>query len=221
MRLKTLLEATEPFDFEAYFTHDLERDINHIDLQSRGITSLKGCPPKLDREFDISNNQLTSLEYAPKVIEGAFNCSWNKLTSLEHCPEVITHDFHCTDNYLTSLKGVPEKLFYMDCSNNQINTIEGFPKQCYTLNLANNKLTSLAGIHKVVERINGHLDLEENPIKSHVLGLLKIKDLHVVFFSDKKLEKIISKHIEVGRSRNIFDCQAELEDAGFEEFAQL
>ena len=81
------------------------------------------------------------------------------------------------------------------------------------------KLSSLEGIGvKYLKQINGKIDLEDCPIKSHVLGLLKVKDLKEVKMDNKEVEEIINRHL---RSRNINKCRAELKDAGLEEFAQF
>ena len=57
-----------------------------------------------------------------------------------------------------------------------------------------------------------------NPIESHVLGLLKIKGLQEVRLDDIQLTKIINKYLPLG---DLLDCQEELIEAGYEEFAQL
>jgi len=62
------------------------------------------------------------------------------------------------------------------------------------------------------------MDFSFNPIKSSVLGLVKIKGLTEVMFVNKKLEKIMNKYLPLG---DIFDCQEELIEAGLEEFAEL
>jgi len=62
------------------------------------------------------------------------------------------------------------------------------------------------------------MNFEDNPIKSSVLGLVKIKGLTNVIFDNKKLEKIMNKYLPLG---DIFDCQEELIEAGLEEFAEL
>jgi hypothetical protein len=73
-------------------------------------------------------------------------------------------------------------------------------------------------------------------IESHVLGLLKIEGLRCAVFSvsDRisdgasskyqshkfhKLDEIINRHLLTGK--DIFACQEELIEAGFEEYAKL
>jgi len=43
-----------------------------FDISLTGITTLKGCPKRVDFNFYCTNNNLTSLEYAPEYI--GFNC---------------------------------------------------------------------------------------------------------------------------------------------------
>ena len=62
-------------------------------------------------------------------------------------------------------------------------------------------------------------DFSNNPITSHVLGLMLIEDLQFVEFDNKQLQNIINKHLKEGR--DVFECQNELMEAGLDEYAQL
>ena len=129
-----------------------------------------------------------------------FYCSNNKLTSLEGAPSVVNNDFYCSNNNLTSLEGAPSVVkgnFY-----------------CYS-----NNLTSLAGIHKIVKEIHGFANFYDNPIKSSVLGLMRIKGLTRVILDNKQVENILNKYLT--GDRDIIKCQSELLDAGLEEYAKL
>jgi hypothetical protein len=84
----------------------------------------------------------------------------------------------------------------------------------------NNNLTSLAGIHKIIKEIHGYADFRNNPIKSNVLGLMRIKGLTmVVHLDNKQVMDILNKYLR--GDRDIIACQSELQDAGLEEFAKL
>jgi hypothetical protein len=89
--------------------------------------------------------------------------------------------------------------------------------------LSKNLITNLKGIGKdYLQEITGGLFLEGNPIKSHVLGLLRVKGLTTVFFSpdgDDPLTIIIQKHLK--GDRDIMDCHEELTRAGLKQYAQL
>ena len=151
--------------------------------------------------FYCYNNKLTSLEGAPSHVDGYFNCSVNKLTSLAGAPSHVGDDFSCSHNELTSLEGAPSRVngdFY-----------------CYY-----NELTSLKDVHKHIAEIKGIFYAIENPIESHVLGLLLIKGVTEVRLDDRRVKEILNKHLGKGRAGMLM-AQEELIDAGLEEFAQL
>ena len=52
-----------------------------------------------------------------------------------------------------------------------------------------------------------------------LLGLLLIDGLQKVFLDNMKVRVIINKHLK--GDRDVFACQEELIEAGFEDFAQL
>lgn len=81
-------------------------------------------------------------------------------------------------------------------------------------------LLSLHNLHKFVEQIDGHATFNCN-ITSSVLSLLQIKGLKNVAFggnTNYKIEKIINKYLPEG---DIMECQDELMEAGFMEYAKL
>ena len=166
---------------------------------SNKLTSLTGAPTSVTGDFYCYNNELTSLTGAPASVGGDFSCYNNKLTSLTGAPASVTGDFHCYNNQLTSLTGAPT-------------SVTG------NFNCQGNKLTSLKDIHKQIKSIGETLYLSGNPIKSHVLGLLKIKRLKSVELDNKEVEKILNKYLPEG---DLLDCQEELIDAGLDEYAQL
>jgi Leucine-rich repeat (LRR) protein len=163
------------------------------------LTSLTGAPASVGGDFYCSSNQLTSLTGAPTSVTGYFYCFGNQLTSLTGAPTTVTGGFNCYNNQLTSLTGAPTTVGgHFDCSSNQ--------------------LTSLKDIHKQIKSIGETLYLSGNPIKTHVLGLLKIKRLKSVELDNKEVEKILNKYLPEG---DLLDCQEELIEAGLDEFAQL
>ena len=152
---------------------------------------------------------------------GYFYCAGNKLTSLQGAPQVVNDSFYCAHNNLTSLEGAPSAVKgNFSCSNNKLTSLEGAPSvvkgdfSCFY-----NNLTSLAGIHKIIKEIHGCADFEKNPIKSSVLGLMRIKGLTKVYLDNKQVEDILNKYLE--GDRDIIKCQSELLDAGLEEYAKL
>lgn len=103
----------------------------NFDCSSNHLSSLRGCPRKVDGFFNCSFNKLTSLEGSPEKVKGGFYCGSNQLTSLEGAPKEVD-DFYCNNNQLISLKGAPKKVggdFY--CSNNKVQfTEEDVRKVC-------------------------------------------------------------------------------------------
>ena len=107
---------------------ELPFNFNHVkgifEIDSNDLTSLKGCPKIVGKEFYCNDNQLTSLKGCPKSVGGTFNCDNNKLTSLEHSPKNVGNNFYCEDNYIYNLdkfdcvfKGI------FNCLNNPIGTL--------------------------------------------------------------------------------------------------
>ena len=195
MKLQTLFEQEE-------------KDLTQVQLDGRKVV-LNGKPRDVwEGKFiyrDRGNGKLTSLVGAPKRVNGDFVCSNQKLTSLKGSPEVVNGFFSCTGNLLTNI----------DCS---LELAQHF--YCF-----GNRITSLKDIHKHVKELKGgafpaeaEFNAKDNPIASHVLGLLKIKGLKHFFCDNAEVEEIINKYLPEG---DIFECQSELIDAGFEEYAKL
>ena len=87
------------------------------------------------------------------------------------------------------------------------------------LTCTHNELKSLEGIHKQIKILNGTANFNGNDITSNVLGVMRIKGLVSVFFDNKEVSAIINDHLK--KDRDIFACQEELINAGFEEYAKL
>ena len=180
------------------------------------LTSLEHAPKSVDGRFDCSHNKLTSLKHAPQSVAGSFNCSNNQLTSLKHAPQSVGGDFNCRKNELTSLEHCPQSVNdSFDCSFNNLTTLEHAPKSvaghfwCF-----DNKLTSLEGLPAV----HGTLYLSYSPTLPLLRCLLAKK---VEFFPKlpSTVETIFNRYAGKGK-RVMFDCQKELEDAGFLENAR-
>lgn len=174
-----------------------------------------------DLYYDIlpGGQELYSLSGCPETVEN-FNCSGQPITTLVGGPIIVQNNYYCTSTKITDFKGAPKKVGgSFICKDTMINTFDGIPEYIGDdLNLKNNKFTSLKDIHKHITNIWGGANFEGNPIKSNILGLLKIKQLRAVQFDDIELEEIINKYLPEG---DIFACQQELIDAGFEEYARL
>jgi hypothetical protein len=150
--------------------------------------------------FDCRDKQLKSLEGCPQVINGDFCCSFNLLQSLQYCPQIVKGGFLCSYNNLQSLQYCPQIVngsFYCN----------------------NNNLQSLQNIHKYCKQIDRTMCAPDNPIKSHVLGVMLIENIQGVTFRQKQSQAIINRHLKT--DRDVYLCQDSLIKAGFAEYAQL
>ena len=211
-------------------------------LGFRKITDLQGLPATIGGRIEISQcPELTSLVGLPKKTSKSIQIRLcPKLESLEGLPEkAINGDFGVENSReLTSLKGMPVTIKGdVRIRGAKLHNLEGLSSKIDNLYLNECGLTSLQGIHKIFKggtvdisnSTNGFLYFYNNPIKSHVLGLLLIPDIRCVTFisSGEKhakpelamVEEILNKHI--ARDKDVVDCQQELIDAGLKAFAQL
>ena len=65
------------------------------------LTSLKGCPIYVGRDFDCDINNLTTLQYAPLYVGGNFTCNNNDLIDLKYSPKYVGNVFSCYDNRIS------------------------------------------------------------------------------------------------------------------------
>ena len=94
------------------------RDFN---CSYNNITSLKYCPKKVGRHFDCSFNKLTSLQGSPVLVNGNFICAFNKITHLYGCPVKINKNFHIEFNKLVNLKDAPREIGgKLNCKGNSL-----------------------------------------------------------------------------------------------------
>lgn len=112
-------------------------------------------------------------------------------------------DFDCYSGKLTSLEGAPTSVGGDFCC-------------------GDNKLTSLGGIHKIIKKMNGVFYARDNDIKSHVLGLLLIPGCEKVDLDNNGVQKILNKYLpNTGGNQWVMQCQTELIEAGYREYAKL
>jgi hypothetical protein len=190
----------------------------------KSVKDLKGYPFKdpFDGDFRCHNKQLTSLEGCTKVVKGYFSCSGNKLQSLQYCPEVVKGDFLCSGNNLESLQYCPPIINgYFRCGDNKLQSLQYCPQIVEgDFSCSYNNLQSLQNIHKYCKQIGGTLWAFNNPIKSHVLGVMLIENIKQVNLSlREEVLRTINIHLET--DRDVFICQDNLIKAGFAEYAQL
>lgn len=172
--------------------------------------------PLLERKFsDLSEAEFRDLRLTHGISRGRVYCGShlnleNKdLDSLEGMNfEVLNGGMNLNGNRLVSFKGAPKRI-----------TGDVLARS--------NRFYDLHDIHLDIHQLKGTLDLRNNPISSHVLGLLLIKDLDSIgdvrTYSDRyKWIKIVDKHLPNKKGKiGMFECQEELLDAGLENFAEV
>jgi hypothetical protein len=208
MKLEQLHEAVEKIAGDMIIDLKRLKDFQtwkgNLSLIDVGINSLEGCPQKIEGDFFCDNNHLKSLEGGPTDVQASYFCGYCGLESMKGCPEVVNDVLNCESNRLKSFEFFPSHVE---------NTIDA---SC-------NLIESLHNIHLQIKSAR-QIILLENPIKSSVLGLLKIQNLENVTFTNSvlhplnELEVIINKYLPLG---NLLECQEELIEAGLMEFAQL
>ena len=232
MKLRHLLEATEQKNLIGMkingklITPETSKEIWAGDFYCNDLklTSLEGAPSRVNGNFNCGGNLFSSLEGAPSYVNGDFYCNDGYLTSLEGAPTHVGKTFHCSDNSLTSLMGAPSSVsgdFY--CNDGYLTSLEGAPRYVNgDFYCAVNKLTSLEGVHKIFKEINGGFYAFSNLIESHVLGLLLIKGINYLKLDNDDVSNIVSNYLPNTKgNRGVIECQSELIDAGFDEFAKL
>ena len=216
-----------------------QKQIYDFFCDENDLTSLEGCPQKITGTFDCSSNKrLTSLKGMSQEGVTELFCSDCDLESLEGAPDKINGALHCANNSnLKNLIGCPqgiESLICHSCGFSSVSSLEGMPKIIKkNLTIYNNPIKSLKGIHKIVEEIGNKLMLPFH-IESNILGVLKIKNLKEIVFYDTKNEfsieakdkinkvaEIVNTYLPNPTTAQILDCQNELIEAGYEEYAEL
>jgi hypothetical protein len=182
-----------------------ENEVKNITITNKNIVNgkLKKQYPNITGDFISSCPELTSLEGCPDEVGGNFNCFGTKITSLKGAPSTVGRVFSCTSTNITSLEGAPKKVgadFY--CTDTKITSLEGIGKD-------------------YLQEIKGGLYLNScKQLTSHMLGILKIKNLKKIEFDvNKHVETIFNKHLS--SNRDMTECQMDLIEAGFKEYAKL
>lgn len=175
-----------------------------------GLESLKGLPSTIDGHLVVDDN--ASLE------------------RLDHMPTEVTTSVRIAGGF-KSLHGVVCKTKVAEFIGD-FTTLDGLSIETDSIHLRSNNTSpnnsvSFAGVHK---HIKSAAMVRCMTVSDSVLGLLLIPNLKVVSLSNagvyddkgKHLSAILNKWLKVGGGRqSIMECQAELIDDGFDDFAQL
>jgi len=175
------------------------------------ITSLKGSPKYVTKDFWCDSSPVTTLKYAPQYVGGLFACSYTNITSLEYAPQHVDK-FSCTHTKITSLKGAPAMCRIFSCDNTTITSLEYAPQRVDRFSCTNTNITSLHNIHKThpIWEV-GTLTIPRQC--THVLGLALMEGVKKVQFGfDTAPVEVI---------HDMFEWQEKLLEMGLIEQAQL
>lgn len=191
------------------FKNYINEDSTEVNLYGKKVDDKKVLKNRVwAGDFDCSKMGLTSLEGAPKIINGYFKCIDNPLKSFIGAPEKVNGDFYIGGKTRISLEGITRHIN----GDFVLRTISG-----------DFGITSLHNVQKHFDTINGQFYFRNTNLKSHVLGLLLIPGITCVYLFNRIAQDIMNSHLpNKNLNRNVvIECQNELIDAGFEEFAQL
>lgn len=98
------------YNITGYTIHeDLTVDVEGtVDLYGKSLTSIPIQFGYVSESFDCGDNQLTSFKGCPKRIGKDFLGLWNSVKSLENGPEEIGNDYYISNNPLESLLNSPK-----------------------------------------------------------------------------------------------------------------
>lgn len=194
-------------------------------------------------ELDETQNfsERDSIEQILQLAFGRDSFGRNKFVDIKDCYHInndghilLNSDFilncgsHGSDPLLTEMQAsVPLKIdtacsVFSISGQRNIKTLNWLPRISeYRIAIDDTGITSLVGINDIVESMDGSFRFTPENIKSGGIGLILIVGLSLVYTNIQNSVpfKIIARYI--GRPEDIFECQSELIEAGYEAIAQL
>lgn len=204
---------------------------------NRKLESLENAPRTLSGILNCANcHNLKSLKGCPSILKDLWLIDTN-ITDFTDGPEEVTEHLEASNcRSLVSFKGAPKtvgSLTVEDCP--ELKSFEGFPehvKNSASLKGCTNVKTT-KGIRFIsktlnvsdctnLEKLEDITHAEEiimwsTPIKN-VLYVFNIKNLKKIISSSIKVEQIVNNYL---KSNDMLNCQDELIEAGFEEYAEI
>jgi hypothetical protein len=209
-----------------------------LDADKLNLTSLEGCPKITNGYFSISGDNIMSLNGGPEEVRSCY-IETNNIKNLIGGPKIVKNECTIIADDLTSLEGAPtscEKLSLFGC--NSLKSLEGITSDMSNLTIdfsgpGKPSLKSLHNIHKQIKKLTT-LSLKYCRFTSNVLGLLKINGLKEIKVLDGGVTsvdsisdtydvmQILNKYLpNTGGNDWVMQCQTELIEAGFREYAKL
>lgn len=204
MNIEHIIEFLTIHEIKNYTINDDETvDVDgNVILHSSPIAHLPIRFGKVTGEFNCcSCENLLSLSGAPRYVGFDFSCNYcPELLSLDGAPAVVRNNFMCEScDSLTSL-----------ATNHEI-IVGG---HLIARNCA--KMTSLIGFNMNVRR---RIAMDWAAVHCGGIGLLIAGAGGALYYPDLGPFSIIQSYM--GRTEDIFECQTELIEAGYAEYAQL
>ena len=221
--LKNVNEELQPVDLETIY--NVREKINLLGIPNAVIRKITktGTEPIVDVRGDVilNDSEHTKLPFQFGIVTGDFTITnFSELMSLEGFPKKIGKSLDITRcNKLKSLKGITQDIgfsIYM-VGLEGIESLEGLPeiiKGSLYINIFRN-LKSLKGISK---EINGDIFISQNPKLRGHLQLFEVKGIKRIDLGNEKVNKIFNKYYP---KKDMLNCQDELIEAGFEEYAEV
>ncbi len=106
MEDKEIHEICKKYNIRNYEINNGLVDAYNVDLSWRNLTELPLNFGEITGFFSCVHNKLTTLKGCPVRVNGSFDCSCNKLTKLDYLPDYIGDSFSCQYNELKILDGL-------------------------------------------------------------------------------------------------------------------
>jgi hypothetical protein len=176
----------------------------NFNLNDVSINSFVGCPYMVLKDFTADNVKVESFKGLPTLVINQLKlnfvgCNFKNLIGISRCKKLLLINSNNDKSQIKSIKGISEETQFLTISCDYSNCLE---------------------IQKLMPDIIDlwiMSDLNEN---SRLLNVFKMKNLKYFSLATKykPLSKIIVKHLTEG---DIIDCQEELIENGYKEYAKL
>lgn len=205
-------------------------DGNFLIFNNHNLVSLEGCPTEVTGSFKFSAQEITSMKHVPEKVGKDFTVSSFKMKKFDYFPKEIGGELSIFNSRIETLDLLPKEVFgkVSITENMFLRSIKGIPSIVHGNVLINGSrvVQSFEGLPKVIEgklSLHSFGYLSETPPKN-ILVVFKIKGLTQIEFTRpmagdyKKVSDIVNKHLKTG---DMIECQEELIEAGFKEYARL
>lgn len=132
--------------------------------------------------------------------------------------------------YLKDFEGVPKDIsrdFNVSLLNNIIEELKDFPETIGGSCNLSVGIKSFHNIHKYCKSVNNSFYINSSKLESSILGLLLVKNVTDYLYGDRSNKDasqsivILRNHYKADGSGDILECQEELIENGFKQFAKL